>query len=134
LPGEAIGTIIVSWHFSFDADCNGLMGQFTSTFQKFMQILSSPLKIGCPGSRSSFQLVERVKKEDETAKPEGLCQFVDSGALVGPMTFSGTIETQVIHLVALLHIPTSKKVLKGSYATQPFLLTFAPDLKNTLCK
>ena len=32
------------------------------------------------------------------------------------------------------HLLTSKKVLKGSYATQPFLLTFAPDLKNTLCK
>jgi hypothetical protein len=31
-------------------------------------------------------------------------------------------------------IPVYKKVLKGSYATQSFLLTFAPDLKNTLRK
>jgi hypothetical protein len=30
--------------------------------------------------------------------------------------------------------PASKKDLDLVYATQPFLLTFAPDLKNTLCK
>jgi hypothetical protein len=44
------------------------MGHLISAAQKFMQVLSSPIKIECSGPGFSFQLVERVKKEDETAK------------------------------------------------------------------